>query len=189
MSRLEEQVKALPKLAFFVGGLALAAFIWNSNGPGGQEFDGQITKLKGDLTQQKRKLTETKQITKDKARFQAEMEKVSQTFRLVLDYLPKELDVQDLLKKIYSEARSAGVELSNFKPRETRPKDFFDEVPMEIKLKGTYVQLVTFMANISKLPRIVTIKDVEIGSPKMNDGYPYMEMSGVLVGYRYKEGR
>jgi len=117
------------------------------------------------------------------------MERVSQTFRLALDYLPKELDIEDLLKKIYSEARAAGVQLTDFKPKDSVSKDFYDELPMEIQLKGSYAQLVTFLGNISKIPRIINIRDVHINDPAFVDGYPTLKLNGVLVGYRYKEAK
>jgi type IV pilus assembly protein PilO len=114
---------------------------------------------------------------------------MSQTFRLALDYLPKELDIQDLLRKIYSESRAAGVQLTNFKPKDPVSKDFYDELLMEIELRGNYPQLVLFLSYVSKLPRIINIKNVELIDPVYIDGVPMLKMRGTLVAYRYKEGK
>ena len=135
------------------------------------------------------KLKTTQDTAKDKAKIQEEMETVSQTFKLVLDYIPKELDGQGLLKKISIEAKSAGVQLATFRPGAAIPKDFYDELPMAINLRGTYPQLILFLANISKIPRIINIQNVELSYDNIIDNYPHVKMSGSLVGYRYKEGK
>ncbi len=187
MASLEDRIKLAPKSFFILMGLGLAAALHYSNGSGADALAPQIKQLKETLETSRIKLKETQDRAQDKGKFQEEMERISQTFRLALDYLPKELEIQDMLKKIYSEARTAGVELSNFKPKEVVAKDFYEELPMEIQLKGNYPQLVSFLGNVSKIPRIINIRNVEISKPLIVDGYPIMRMSGVLVGYRYLE--
>jgi type IV pilus assembly protein PilO len=106
---------------------------------------------------------------------------------LALDFLPKELDTQDLLKKISIEARKAGVQLGKFTPKEPVSKDFYDEMPIEIGVKGEYGQLLSFLVSVSKLPRIVTVRNVDLGTPTIADRAAILTMTGVLVAYRYKE--
>jgi type IV pilus assembly protein PilO len=187
MATLADRMKIVPKSAFFFLGLMGAAGLHFGLGPIGGDLIPQIEALRTDVEKDRIKLRETQDRAANKAKFQEEVEQVSQLFRLALDYLPKELDVQDLLKKVYSEARSAGVDLLSFKPKETKQKDFYDELPMDIVVKGNYPQLVTFLTNVSKLPRIINIMKVEIDKPEIVEGYPFMRMSGTLVGYRYKE--
>ena len=79
------------------------------------------------------------------------------------------------------------MELTTFKPKESVSKDFYDEIPMEFAISGNYSQLVTFLANIGKLPRIINVLNVEITPTGTVDGIPMLKLSGILVGYRYKE--
>lgn len=186
MATFSEKIKLAPPMAFLtIGIIAFTAVFFLQSGTSVPAT--QLAASKAELTKFQNKLKETQEATQNKPRFQEEMERVSQTFRLALDYLPKELDVQDLLKKVSSEARAAGVELTHFVPKEPASRDFYDELPMEIGLAGTYTQLVTFLASVCKLPRIINIKNLEISSPTIQDGIPLLKMSGVLVGYRYKE--
>ncbi|MDZ4677830.1 MAG: type 4a pilus biogenesis protein PilO [Oligoflexia bacterium] len=189
MATLQDRLKLAPKSFFLLVGLGLAASLYYSYGSKAEELAPLIVQLRADVEKNRIKLKVTQDRAQDKGKFQEEMERISQTFRLALDYLPKELEIQDMLKKIYSEARTAGVELSNFKPKEVVVKDFYEELPMEIQLKGTYPQMVNFLGNVSKIPRIINIRNVEIDKPVIVDGYPVMRMTGVLVGYRYKEPR
>ena len=188
MGVLQDKIQSWPKAGFVLVGIGLAFVYYSGQGRGDEAFTGTIQTLKVENEKNQKKLEETVNITQNKQKFQEDMERVSLTFRYVLDYLPRELDTQDLLKKISSEARLSGGELSNFTPKDIIQKDFFDEIPMQIKVKGNYQQLVTFLANVSKLPRIINISNVEISNPTFIDGYPHMQMTGTLIGYRYKEG-
>ncbi len=187
MATLEERIKYSPRSTFVVGGIVLAVLTWSAVDSPTKRFDPEIARIQQELADAEKKLAETEERFSNKGKFQEEMERVSQTFRLALDYLPKELDTQDLLKKISLEARSAGVELGKFTPKETVAKDFYEELPMDIQVKGSYTQLVTFLLNVSKVHRIINIRNVELGEPVLTDGVPLMQLSGTLVGYRYKE--
>jgi type IV pilus assembly protein PilO len=187
MISLKERIRLAPLSAFISLGVILSLAYWFMAGNPSEINKDQNASLRTQIAETDKKIKEIEVTFSSKAKFQEEMEKVSITFKLALDYLPKELNVQDLLKKIYLEARTAGVELSNFVPREAQSKDFYDEVPMDIELKGSYVQIVKFISNVSKLSRIVNVLDVTLTDPKVSEGVTIMSMKGTLVAYRYKE--
>ena len=60
-------------------------------------------------------------------------------------------------------------------------------MPIEIGVKGEYGQLLSFLVSVSKLPRIVTVRNVDLGTPTIADRAAILTMTGVLVAYRYKE--
>jgi type IV pilus assembly protein PilO len=186
MPTISERILITPVKVFLGLGIVACGLLYVARGPG-TNYSQEISDVSSQLKAAQVKLKSTEETAANKPKFQEEMERVSQTFRLALEYLPKELDIQDILKKIYSEARTSGVELTNFKPKDTVAKDFFEEIPMEIEVGGTYPQLVLFLANIGKLPRIINIKNVDIGNPILIDGYPTLKLKGTLIGYRYKE--
>ena len=150
MASLKDRLEYSPRSSFVIFGMVLAGLAWYMLENPATRYQPQLDKLAGEIRVAQKRLAETEERFSNKGKFQAEMERVSQTFRLALDYLPKELDSQDLLKKVYLEARSAGVELGKFVPKDSQSKDFYDELPIEIDLKGPYNQLVGFLVNVSK---------------------------------------
>jgi len=187
MSALTDRMRLSPKRTFLVMGFFAAVGYWYMEPSPDDLYDALIKRMQTQLTTLQKKVSETETRFNDKKKFQDEMEQVSQTFRLALDYLPKELAPQDLLSKISIEARTAGVNLDKFTPKDSVPKDFYDELPIEIAVKGTYGNMLTFLVSVSKLPRIITVRNVNIGAPIFVDGQATMQMTGILVGYRYKE--
>jgi len=189
MPSLLERLEITGRPIFVLFGIILSTFYWISNGDPTAQTDADNAILQTDITRTQQKIKEAENRLANKSKFEEEMVHLSQTFKLAVEYLPKDLNIQDILKKTYLESRTSGVELSSFIPKESVPKDFYDEVPVDIKVRGPYGQLLTFLANMSRLPRIVNLRDIEIGAPKFTDGIPVMELKGSLVVYRYKETR
>ena len=61
-------------------------------------------------------------------------------------------------------------------------KDFYAELPIEVKVNGSYHEFGAFAADIAKLPRIVTLNEVNI-TPRQSDGKLSMDMR--LKTFRY----
>jgi type IV pilus assembly protein PilO len=187
MAGIEDRVRVTGKPVFILFGFFIAAGYWFMNGNPTQNLDSENAVLMGQIAETKSKIKEAEDRLANRNKFFEEMQRLSTTFKMALEYLPRDLDIQDILKKTFLEARSAGVSLSTFTPKEVIAKDFYDEVPIDIKLRGSYSQLVTFLATMSKLSRIVNIQNIEISQPKFVNGIPVMDFQGTLVVYRYKD--
>jgi type IV pilus assembly protein PilO len=189
MASIQERIAVTGRPIFLVGGVILCALFWFMNGSPTEKLDNENNALESKIKMTEQKIKEAENRLTNKPKLQEEMDKLSQIFRLALEYLPKDFEVHDILRKISLEARAAGVEVSAFSPQESTSKDFYEENALDIRLRGPYSQLVTFLANVSKLPRIINVKGVELTSPKFVDGVPVMEFKGIFVVYRYKEGK
>ena len=62
--------------------------------------------------------------------------------------------------------KDSGLEFLLFKPASEVSKEFYAEIPVEIKLKGTYYNVATFFDKVGKLPRIVNISEVSMDNSK-----------------------
>ncbi len=89
----------------------------------------------------------------------AEMEK---SFGSMLKQLPQKTEVADLLVEISQTGLSNNLEFSLFKPSGEVRKEFYSELPVNIKVTGTYHDFGGFATGIAALPRIVTIHNVNM---------------------------
>src|SRR5438046_3172377 len=115
---LEDRIRLAPKSTFVLFGILLAAAFWFTQPTPDDLFAQPISLLEGQVADLQKKVQETEARFNNKKKFQDEMDQVSQLFRLALDFLPKELEPQELLKKISIEAKAAGVDLLKFQPKE-----------------------------------------------------------------------
>lgn len=87
---------------------------------------------------------------------------IQEQFGDLLKRLPNKTEVAELLVDISQQGLGAGLEFDLFKPGNEQPADFYVELPIEIRVIGTYHQFGTFISGISDLPRIVTSHDIKI---------------------------
>jgi type IV pilus assembly protein PilO len=76
--------------------------------------------------------------------------------------LPSKAQMDALLSDINQAGIGRGLQFELFKPGSVLVKDFYAELPISIKLVGTYHDLGSFTSDISNLPRIVTLNNMTI---------------------------
>jgi len=127
------------------------------------------------------------------AAYQAQMVEIEKTFGTLLKQLPDRSQIDGLLTDINQAGLSRGLEFELFKPGQETQAEFYAEMPIAIKVTGTYHDLGAFATDISKLSRIVTLGDVYVAGKNKdakpdakagpNDGGLVME--AVAKTYRY----
>ena len=114
--------------------------------------------------------------------YKQQMEEMQLTFGSLLRQLPDSAEVPDLLVDITQAGLGRGLEFILFKPEKERPIEFYAELPISIKVKGSYHELGLFVSDVAALPRIVTFGNIKItGGKKSNK----LTMSAKAKTYRY----
>ena len=114
--------------------------------------------------------------------YKQQMEEMQLTFGSLLRQLPNSTEVPDLLVDITQAGLGQGLEFVLFKPENERPAEFYAELPISIKVMGSYHKLASFVSDVAALPRIVTFGNINItGSTKDNK----LTMSAKAKTYRY----
>jgi type IV pilus assembly protein PilO len=71
-----------------------------------------------------------------------------------------------------------------FKKEKEQPKEFYAELPINIKVTGRYHELANFISDVAALPRIVTLEKIDIGTDQKSGR---LTMSALAKTYRYLE--
>src|SRR5690606_33360560 len=74
--------------------------------------------------------------------------------------LPDEADVPQLLAELGARARQTGLVIDEFKPNQEDVKDFYAEIGFQVKARGSYHELGTFIDSVGKLDRIVNVSNL-----------------------------
>jgi type IV pilus assembly protein PilO len=81
-----------------------------------------------------------------------------------LKKLPSDQEIPQLLKTISDLARDTEMESKLFKPGPPKPIEFYAEIPISMIEHGSFYDLARFFDKVSRLPRIVTVEQVNIDS-------------------------
>ena len=115
------------------------------------------------------------------AAYEEQLAEMQESFGAMLRQLPSQTEVAELLVDISQSGLASGLEFELFKPQAETPKEFYAELPIKIRVKGTYHEFGEFVSSVAALPRIVTVHDVNISTHK--DGE--LEMAILAKTYRY----
>lgn len=103
--------------------------------------------------------------------FRKQLEDIEKQFGALLKQLPGKSEMDALLTDINQAGLGRGLQFELFKPAATEnQRDFYAELPITIKLTGTYHDIGAFASDIGKLPRIVTLNDIALEAGKGGAG-------------------
>lgn len=113
--------------------------------------------------------------------YEQQLVEMKESFGAMLRQLPNKTEVAELLVDISQTGLAAGLEFELFKPQSEVPKEFYAELPISIRVKGSYHEFGNFISGVAALPRIVTVHDINIAPQK--DGELSMDI--LAKTYRY----
>lgn len=149
----------------------------------------QITEL-DKVTTEESGLKETLRIKAKKAanldQLKQQLEEMRVDFKKLSRQLPNKTEVAALLVDISQTGLASGLEFELFKPLGENRQDFYAELPIQIKVKGTYHEFGAFVSGVAALPRIVTLHDILISPISgKKGGTTRLAMSATAKTYRY----
>jgi len=151
---------------------------------GWQPLQQDIESQQAQVEQQRIMLKKNQRLAKDLPRKRAEFAKLEKQLKVALNMLPKKSQIPDLLESVSWAGKDSGLEFSVFKPKGESPKQIYAEVPVDISVKGTYRQLLTFLKRVGEMPRIVAIKNLNITQSKAGGN---LLVKGNVITYRFIE--
>jgi type IV pilus assembly protein PilO len=150
-------------------------------------WDAQLPELqrREDVEQQLRQEFRTKHAKAvNLDLYKQQLKDIERSFGALLRQLPGKTEVPNLLVDISQTGLSAGLEEKLFQPQPEQKKDFYAELPIKIRLTGSYHQFGQFVSGIAALPRIVTLHDIQIKSEN-KDAYDQLSLELTAKTYRY----
>lgn len=99
--------------------------------------------------------------------------------------LPPEEEAVMLLKQVSDLGTRLGLDIKLWKPgaQSEDPSKLFVRMPVNVEVAGGYHTAALFFDRISKFPRIITVSDVKIGSPRVDQGRVVTQTVFDLVAY------
>ncbi len=163
--------------------LLIALYVWLLFLPAHKRITRLDRKLSGLLD----KKAEQEAIVQNLAAFKREYHQLELSLSHAMAQLPDKKEIPALLENISNLGREAGLDISLFKPGAQKPKDFYAEVPVDIKLVGSFRNLLTFFYSVGNLPRIVNISDLSISRGKDSASASSLDAACKATTYKFLE--
>ncbi|WP_006786904.1 type 4a pilus biogenesis protein PilO [Thiorhodospira sibirica] len=116
--------------------------------------------------------------------YKDQIEEMRRMLGTMLRQLPNRTEIPRLLVDISQTGLAAGLEIELFRPERPVPRGFYEENPIQLRMKGNYEQIANFTSGVAELPRIVTLHNVNLQSEQ--DGR-MLVIQATARTYRYLE--
>jgi type IV pilus assembly protein PilO len=168
-------------LAFVVlAGFGWWMFVWDDDRPVLQKAEQDELDLRAQF--------ETKQQrAANLEAYKLQLGEMERSFGAMLRQLPGKTEVPNLLVDISQTGLAAGLSEKLFQPGAEKSNGFYAELPIHIRLVGSYHEFGNFVSGIAALPRIVTLHDISITPVDSKGGYDNLTMDVTAKTYRYIE--
>ena len=158
-------------------GLITYFFVWQSQRPDLDRYQNEEQNLRDEFHRK-----HAKAVNLDV--YKQQLKDIERSFGALLRQLPGKTEVPNLLVDISQTGLAAGLSEKLFQPGGEQRRDFYAELPIKIRLSGSYHQFGEFVSGIAALPRIVTLHDIDI-KPDSKDAYDQLSLELTAKTYRY----
>jgi len=106
--------------------------------------------------------------------YKQQLREIDTQFGALLKQLPNRSQMDALLVDINQAGLGRGLQFELFKPAASETsREFYNELPIQVKVTGTYHDMGAFASDVGQLSRIVTLNEVSVEAQK--DGILAME--------------
>jgi type IV pilus assembly protein PilO len=166
---------AIAFVVLTIGGIYM--LVWNEQRPELQRRQAEEQQLRAEFKEKHAKAVNLEI-------YNQQLKDIERSFGALLRQLPGKTEVPSLLVDISQTGLAAGLQEKLFQPQPEQKKDFYAELPIKIRLTGSYHQFGEFVSGIAALPRIVTLHDIDI-KPDTKDAYDQLSLELTAKTYRY----
>lgn len=173
-------VRALACVLAFIAVLALGYFMHLT------DLQEMLERQKSEEASLKQQFTAKVSQAANLEEYKQQMQLMEASFEALLRQLPSDTEVPGLLEDITSAGLNSGLEFEEIKLLAEVTQPFYIELPIKIKVFGSYHDLATFVSAVAGMPRIVTLHDFSIRPVNaMNNSKLVMDI--LVKTYRYND--
>ena len=120
----------------------------------------EITGLETEAASQTRELGRLEQVRLNQAEVIVRLEDLNRQLQIAREKLPESAEVPRLLQRIHAQAQTAGLSIERFQRDSDVARNDFIEIPVQMRLVGTFDEMVNFFYFVGRMTRIVNIRNI-----------------------------
>jgi type IV pilus assembly protein PilO len=138
------------------------------------------------LNQSKTELQKLQDTRRNLDTYRARVAELEAELKLLLVAIPTSSEVPEILSQIDSKGKEAGLEFILFQPGgETQVGEYY-EVPVSIRVTGTYHGFATFLDKLRQLDRIINVRNVKMVRTGVEDNEVILDITCRVVTFRFQ---
>jgi type IV pilus assembly protein PilO len=149
------------------------------------DYQSQIDAVHQATADLERKKAEMDKVRADVRKFEKEVKELEESKKELENQLPQDKAVAALVESFENEAKLIGVTLDGINPQDEILGDLYAEIPVALKMTGSYHGILKFFDRVGRLPRIVNVSNIELKDPKVTDASVTLTATCTATTFRY----
>ncbi len=127
---------------------------------------GEIDSISTKIPTLKQEIAVLELKSRQLPKLEKELKAMQGILKQAMKLLPEKEDIPSVLTEISSLGNEARLEFQAFKPGAEKREKFYASIPVSLEFKGPFHNTVVFFDRVSRMARIVHIKDVSMGNAR-----------------------
>src|SRR5262245_26772868 len=119
--------------------------------------------------------------------FQREVQLLEAKLDTLKRILPPEKETPDVMRRVQALAAQSFLSVTKFTPAAVVQKEFYQEVPINMELTGSYHNLGLFFDRVSRLSRLVNVKNLKVKNAQKQTPTNTIAAGCVATTYVYQD--
>jgi type IV pilus assembly protein PilO len=112
-------------------------------------------------------------------------EQLEQKLAEALTELPNTKEIDELIRQLDDVGKKAGLDITNIEPGPEAQEGFYAKIPIKMSVAGNYHEIAQFFESVSRLRRIVNIRDISFSSPEMKNEKVTLKADYLATTFRF----
>jgi len=127
-----------------------------------QPYVEDMEALQEKITAKRQTAEKHKQIAAKLDVFKAQVSDLDARLHVLLRELPESREIPGMIRQISDVGVRTGLQISLIKPQPEQRKEFYAEIPIQVRVKGQYHAVGRFLDDLVHLERIISVNGIQI---------------------------
>jgi type IV pilus assembly protein PilO len=144
----------------------------------------EIASLEQQIQRQSQTLSDYKKVAADYDSFAKEVQNLELELTKALAQLPDSKEIPDLIRQVSDLVVRSGLEITLLRPQPEQLHEYYADVPVTLRMTGTYHDLGQFFDELARLPRIVSVNKIKFDG-RTEENKTHIEAECLATTYRF----
>jgi type IV pilus assembly protein PilO len=122
----------------------------------------EMESLQEKINAKRQTVEKHKQITARLDTFKAQVSDLEARLHTLLRELPESREIPGMIRQISDVGVRTGLQISLIKPQPEQRKEFYAEIPIQVRVKGQYHAVGRFFDDLAHLERSISVSGIQI---------------------------
>jgi type IV pilus assembly protein PilO len=127
-----------------------------------QPYTEEMAALQESITSKRQTVEKHQQIAAKLETFKTQVSELEARLRTLLRELPESREIPGMIRQISDVGVRTGLQINLIKPLPEQRKEFYAEIPIQVRVKGPYHAVGRFFDDLVHLERIISVDGIQI---------------------------